>query len=171
MQYFRKIISKLINLFHKNILFCIFINQFITFLTQLSYWKIPKVTNFWNEAIKSSAHKQIGIIPSKETDFPHKSTKHRAELKLSRHLPVICTVLEHFPDLHLAVFFFNWKWNFGTSELASSKGKTKQRFVNMPSAVIDLSRDENHKRKNEMDSLSFEGFRAQLDCKLTTVTK
>ena len=41
----------------------------------------------------------------------------------------------------------------------------------MPSAVIDLSRDENHKRKNEMDCLSFEGFRAQLDCKLTTVTK
>lgn len=71
MQYFRKIISKLINLFHKNIFFCIFINQFITFLTQLSYWKIPKVTNFWNEAIKSSANQQIGIIPSKETDFPH----------------------------------------------------------------------------------------------------
>ena len=30
-----------------------------------------------------------------------------------------------------------------------------------------MSRDENPQRVNEMDSPSFEGFHAQLDCKLT----
>ena len=41
----------------------------------------------------------------------------------------------------------------------------------MPSAVIlrhcNARRDENLQRENEMDSPGFEGFHAQLDCKLT----
>ena len=31
----------------------------------------------------------------------------------------------------------------------------------------NVSRDKNPQRENEMDSPSYEGFRAQLDCKLT----
>ena len=34
-----------------------------------------------------------------------------------------------------------------------------------------MSRDENPQRENEMDSPSFEGFHAQLDCKLTNGNK
>ena len=35
----------------------------------------------------------------------------------------------------------------------------------------NVSRDENPQRENEMDSPSFEGFHAQLDCKLTNGNK
>ena len=37
----------------------------------------------------------------------------------------------------------------------------------MSAAVIDVSRDENPQRVNEMDSPSFEGFDAHLSYKLT----
>ena len=30
------------------------------------------------------------------------------------------------------VFFFNWKWNFGTGKSANGNGRTQQTFVNMP---------------------------------------
>ena len=36
------------------------------------------------------------------------------------------------------IFFVNWKWNFETSEPAGSNRTTKQRFINMPGAVIDI---------------------------------
>ena len=61
------------------------------------------------------------------------STKHRADLRLSHHLPN-CTVSDLFRDFSLA-FFINWKWNIGTSEPASSNRGTKQRFVNISGAV------------------------------------
>ena len=50
-----------------------------------------------------------------------------------------------------SLFFVKWKWNFGTSESVISNRRTKQRFVNMPSAVIDviITRDENRRRVNE----------------------
>ena len=64
----------------------------------------------------------------------YESIEHRTELKLSRHLPN-CTMFDLFRDFFLA-FFDNWKWNFGTSEPASSKRRTEQRFVKIPGAVI-----------------------------------
>ena len=57
----------------------------------------------------------------------------RAKLKLSLHRPN-CSVT--FTGTSLYLFFANWKWNFGRSELASNKRRAKQRFVNIPSAVI-----------------------------------
>ena len=64
----------------------------------------------------------------------YESIEHKAELKLSRHLPN-CTMVDLFRDFFLA-FSDNWKWNFGTSEPASSNRKIKQRFVNILGAVI-----------------------------------
>ena len=44
---------------------------------------------------------------------------------------------DHFPDFSVA--FFCWlRWNFGTSETANSKRRTKQRFVIISSAEIDV---------------------------------
>ena len=62
------------------------------------------------------------------------------------------------PDFSLAFFR---KGNFGISGSAKSNRKTKQRFLNISSAVIDVSnvsRDENPQTENEMDSPSFEVF-------------
>ena len=59
----------------------------------------------------------------------YQSTKHRAELKLSRHLST-CIVSNLFSDLSLA-FFANWKGNFRISEPESSNRRTRQRFVKM----------------------------------------
>ena len=64
------------------------------------------------------------------------SMEHRAELQLSRHLPN-WTMSALLRDFSLA-FFVHWKWNFETSEPASSNRTTKQRFINMPGAVIDV---------------------------------
>ena len=67
----------------------------------------------------------------------HQSIEHKArELQLSRYLPN-CTMSDHFPNFSVA--FFRWlRWNFGTSETANSKRRTKQRFVIISSAVIDV---------------------------------
>ena len=70
--------------------------------------------------------------------LPYKNIEHRArELKLSRYLPKY-NVSDHFPHLSLA-FFRSLKWNFVTSETANSKRRTKQIFVIMSSAVIDVT--------------------------------
>ena len=64
------------------------------------------------------------------------------------------------------VFFVKrLKWNFGTSEPASNNKRTKQRFVNLLSAVtcVNVTRDENPQKGNEMGSPSFEGSQARLD--------
>ena len=68
----------------------------------------------------------------------YQSTEHGAELKLSHHLP-ICAMSDnqafnHFPDFSLAFFFLVY-WIL---EQGSSNRKTKQRFANMPSIVIDI---------------------------------
>ena len=68
----------------------------------------------------------------------YQSTEHGAELKLSHHLP-ICAMSDnqafnHFPDFSLAFFF--WFIEFWSKEVATEK--TKQRFANMPSIVIDI---------------------------------
>ena len=93
------------------------------------------------------------------------NVKHRAELKLSRHLSN-CATSDHFPDFSQAFFFVKrLKWNFGASEPASNNKRTKQRFVNLLSAVtcVNVTRDENPQRGNEMGSPSFGGFHARLD--------
>ena len=98
----------------------------------------------------------------------YQSTKHSAELKLSRHL-LNCTMLDLFRDFSL-VFFVNWKKNFGASKPASSNRRTKQGFVNMLSAIIYVTiawAETKIQRQNEMDGPNIEGFHAQLDCKLT----
>ena len=64
-------------------------------------------------------------------------TKTGAGLKLSHHLP-ICTMSDHFQNFSITFFFVNWKWNFERSELANSNRRTKQRFANMLSALIDV---------------------------------
>ena len=56
--------------------------------------------------------------------------EHRAELKLSHHLPNWWHMFNLFQDFFLA-FFYNWKWNFGTSKPASSNRRTTQWFVNI----------------------------------------
>ena len=62
---------------------------------------------------------------------------HRAELKLSHHLPNWWhKYVQPFPRLLSNFFFDNWKWNFGTSKLARSNRRTKQRFVNISGAII-----------------------------------
>ena len=67
------------------------------------------------------------------------------------------------------------KWNFETSEPASSNRRTQQRFVNMPGTVLDVTitwaEMKILKEKNEMDSLCFKGFLAQLDFKFTQGSK
>ena len=63
----------------------------------------------------------------------YQNMKHRAELKLSGHLP------------------------------NSTEGHNLQYY--------NISRDENPQRENEMDSLSFYSFQAQLDWKLTYSNK
>ena len=81
-----------------------------------------------------------------------------------------------FRDSSLAFFIVSWKGNFETSETASSNRRTEQRFVNMPSAVIYLIITwaetkiliDPH-RDNELHHPSFDGFHAQLDCKVTNV--
>ena len=81
-----------------------------------------------------------------------------------------------FRDCSLAFFIVSWKGNFVTSETASSNRRTEQRFVNIPSAVIYLIRTwaetkiliDPH-RDNELLYPSFDGFHAQLDCKITNV--
>ena len=63
--------------------------------------------------------------------------EHRAELKLSHHLPNWWhNYVQPFPRLLSNFFFDNWKWNFGTSKLARSNRRTKQRFVNISGAII-----------------------------------
>ena len=55
-------------------------------------------------------------------------------------------------------FFFNWKWNFGAGESANSKRRTKQVCQHAAGRnwrYYNVSRDENPKRENEMDSPSF----------------
>ena len=98
----------------------------------------------------------------------YQSTKQRAELKLSRHLPN-CAMSDFFPGLLSSFFFVNW--NVRISEPASSNRRTKQRFASMPSTVnwryYNVSRHGNPQRENTMDSQSFEGFYAQLDCQIT----
>ena len=67
----------------------------------------------------------------------YQSIEHRArELKLSRQLSN-CIMSNHFPDFSL-VYFLNWKWNFRTSKVANSNWRTKQRFVNLSSTVIEV---------------------------------
>ena len=61
--------------------------------------------------------------------------EHRAELKLSHHLPNWWHMFNLFQDFFLA-FFDNWEWNFRTSKLARSNRRTKQRFVNISGAII-----------------------------------
>ena len=81
-----------------------------------------------------------------------------------------------FSDSSLAFFIVSWKGNFETSETASSNRRTEQRFVNLPSAVIYLIITwaetkiliDPH-RDNELHYPSFDGFHAQLDCKITNV--
>ena len=81
-----------------------------------------------------------------------------------------------FRDSSLAFFIVSWKGNLETSETASSNRRTEQRFVNMPSAVIYLIITwaetkiliDPH-RDNELHYPSFDGFHAQLDCKVTNV--
>ena len=75
----------------------------------------------------------------------------------------------------LSSFFVNQKWNFETSKPASSNRRTQQRFVNMPGTVLDVTitwaEMKILKEKNEMDSLCFKGFLAQLDFKFTQGSK
>ena len=81
-----------------------------------------------------------------------------------------------FRDSSLAFFIVSWKGNLETSETASSNRRTEQRFVNIPSTVIYHIRTwtetkiliDPH-RDNELHYPSFDGFHAQLDCKITNV--
>ena len=97
----------------------------------------------------------------------YQSAKHRAELKLLRHLPN-CTTSDLFRD-RVKAFFANKKENFGAIQPASSNRKTKgcKHAGRRNLRHCDVSRDENPSRENEIDSPSSEGFHAQLDCKLT----
>ena len=54
----------------------------------------------------------------------YQSTKHTAEIKLSRHLRD-CNMSDHFQNFSLA-FFVDLKWNLGSSEPASSDSRTEQ---------------------------------------------
>ena len=80
------------------------------------------------------------------------------------------TNFHHFQDFS-PVFFINWNWNFGISESARTNRRTKQRFVNMPNAVISViitwAERKIFKKGNEMNIPSVEGFHSLLDCKLT----
>ena len=91
--------------------------------------------------------------------------EHRAELKLSRHLPN-CTISGTF----LHVFFF-WKWNFGTVKSANSIWRTQTKVCKHARRrnwrYYNVSRDENPQKVKETDSPSFEGFHTQLDYKRT----
>ena len=60
--------------------------------------------------------------------------EHRAELKLSRHLPN-CTISGTF--LHVFFFFFESEISEQSSRQIALE-EPKQRFVNMPGAVIDV---------------------------------
>ena len=57
-----------------------------------------------------------------------------AELNLSRYLPNRY-MSDLFRDFSLTLFV-DGKWNFGTSESASSNRRTKLGSVNMPGAVV-----------------------------------
>ena len=96
----------------------------------------------------------------------YQSTKHKAQLKRFASLYNI----RPFSGRHSSFIFVNWKKNFRTSESVSSNGRTKQRFVNMPSSITDV-RITWTETKKEMDRASFKGFHAQLYCNLTYVNK
>ena len=104
----------------------------------------------------------------------YESIEHRADLKLSRHLPN-CTVWP-FPELFPSLFFYTWKWNFGIGKSANSIRTTKKKVCKHAKRhnrhYYYVSRDKNLQRENEMDcSPSFESFHTQLDCKLTNDNK
>ena len=54
----------------------------------------------------------------------YQSTKHTAEIELSRHLRD-CNMSDHFQNFSPA-FFVDLKWNLGSSEPASSDSRTEQ---------------------------------------------
>lgn len=63
-------------------------------------------------------------------------TVQNAELRWSYH--AICQFVQCSTISRTSLFFVNCHWNFGTSEPGSSNRRAKQRFVNIPSAVIDF---------------------------------
>ena len=79
--------------------------------------------------------------------IPNYLTKHGTELKLSRNLP-ICTMSHHYPDFSLAFFLL--------IESEISEQVSKQRLVNIPSAVIDIiiMREETKIFKEKANNLS-----------------
>ena len=68
----------------------------------------------------------------------NQSTKHTAEIELSRHLRD-CNMSDHFQNFSLA-FFVDLKWNLGSSEPASSDSRTEQ----------DVRRNARQKRKKKI---------------------
>ena len=89
---------------------------------------------------------------------------------ISRHLSN-CTMSDHnFPDISLP-FFLNWKWNAGIRELVQSQTKVCKHAKRRNLRHYIISSGENPKRGKEMDCPSFDGFHAQLGCKLTCGNK
>ena len=101
----------------------------------------------------------------------YKSIEHRAEQKLSRHLPNCIACVR--PLLKLLASFFSIIES-EISEQASRQVATeepKKKFCKHTRRrklrYQNVNRDENPQRENKIESPSFKGFDAQLDCKLT----
>ena len=94
----------------------------------------------------------------------YQNTKHGGELKLPN-----STITELFL---LLIAFSHWlKLKFRNKWVGKYQQKNQVKVCEYAKRHNlrheNVRRDENLQRENEMDSPSFEGFHAQLDCKLT----
>ena len=78
---------------------------------------------------------------------------------------------DHFPVFFCGFFFRQLKVKFGNkrSDNKEQRNQTKvcKHAERRNLRNYNMSRDENPQRENKTDSSSFEGFFAQLDCRLT----
>lgn len=97
---------------------------------------------------------------------PSKSLTMSCFSYISRHLSNSIMSDHNFPDFSL-LSFLNWKWNAGTRDLVQNQTRVCKQAKRRNLRYYNINRDEIPQRGNEMDCPSFDGFHAQLGCKLT----